>query len=178
MKKILTIAAICASSIAFVGCYTPPGAPINVNPLAAHIGTNNLFNFGTFNPALVFESLSQLPQTGTLNVVGPGISFSASRNLPPGYVAQPIIPLTPDRVALVENDFLASQIYGMRNDHSSQDIILVPSNGWTITFHLAYPPSTLNSSPVVTNTVVVPPSTNSIVIPGSTNTVTSQLKQL
>jgi hypothetical protein len=159
MNKIVTLVMIGASIFVATGCIAPGSSPLNVNP----VGPNKFgFNPGTINPALLFEALSQLPQSGTLNIVGPGISFSAQRNMPPGYVAQPIIPLAADRVTLIENDFFASQVYGMRNDHSSQDITLVPAMGWTITFHLAYPPSTLNGG-LFTNTVVTPSITNSVV---------------
>lgn len=159
MKKKLQIAVIAISAMVLVGCDTNPqwstaNKGININP-AALVGTNSTFNAGTWNPALVFEALSQLPQTGTLNIVGPGVNFSGQRNMPPGYVALPIIPLTPDRAALVEGDFIAAQVYGMRNDHSSQDITVV-GGGWTISFHLAYPPSTLNGQTTTAETNSTP----------------------
>ena len=177
MKKTLALAAIAAITIAIVGCANQPGAkpgaPINVSPQSAVTGQ---FNLGTWNPALVVEAASQCPQVGSITAVGLGVNFSWARNAPPGYVPQAVIPLTADRIALIEGDFLASQVFAMRNNHSSDDV-QVSTGGVVVVIHMAYPPSTLNatSSTLFTNTVITPESVVTNTIPGTTNSVISQV---
>jgi hypothetical protein len=170
-NKITLVLTLCA---ALVGCTSNPNAPINVNPVAALTGQ---FNPGSWNPALVVEAASQCPQVGSIDASGMGVNFHWARNAPPGYVAQPIEPATPDRIALMRADALASQIYALHNDKASDDVS-VSGGGIVVVIHMAYPPSTLNATPASwTNVVVTPPSvvvtTNAV--PGSTNTVVSQV---
>ena len=172
MNTKIAVTIIGLASLAIVGCNTSaPKGPINVNPIAPITGG---FNPGTFNPSLVVEAASQCPQVGSVSVVGFGVNFQWQRNVPPGYVPQPIVPLTADRVALIENDFVASQVYAMRNNHSSDDVS-ISAAGVVIIIHIAYPPSTLNTtaSTTVTNAVVTLPTT--VTIPGGTNNVVSQV---
>jgi len=171
MKKIIVVSCAC---IALVGCTTQPNAPINISPQAALTGQLNL---GTWNPALVVEAASQCPQVGSIDASGMGVNFHWARNAPPNYVAQPIVPATPDRVALMRADALASQVYALHNDTASDDVS-VSGGGVVIVIHMAYPPSTLNPTPPAwTNVVVTPPSVvvSTNLVPGSTNTVVSQI---
>jgi hypothetical protein len=172
MNKITSLLIVSIVSLAVAGCQAPSG-PINVNPLSPIAGTiKGGLNPGTFNPALVVEAASQCPQVGSITAVGGGVNFAWARNAPPGYVPQAVVPLTDDRVALIENDFLASQIYAMRNNHSSDDV-QVSAMGVVIVVHMAYPPSVPNQTLTVTNASVTPPTT--ITIPGSTNAVISNI---
>src|ERR1019366_1385321 len=178
MKKLLalslTIIVAVSPLVLGSGCATTPGAPINLAPSALLSGS---FNLGTWNPALVVEAASQCPQVGSIDASGMGVSFHWARNAPPGYVAQPIDPATPDRIALMRADALASQIYALHNDKASDDVSIAGS-GIVVVIHMAYPPSTLNATiPSWTNVVVTPPSVvlTTNVVPGTTNSVLSQI---
>ena len=182
MKKTLALAALAAITIGLAGCNsTAPTGPVNLNALqtaaSAIAGPNSGLNLGTFNPALVPEAASYCPQVGTVDVVGFGVNFHWARNAPPGYVYTPIAPPTPDRVALFRADAVAGPIYAMHDNHASDDVTF-SATGLVVTIHLAYPPSTLNTTPVstVTNAVVTLPTT--VTIPGATNSVISQLQQV
>ena len=78
--------------------------------------------------------------------------------------------------ALVEADFFAAQVYGLRNNHSSDDVSF-SGFGVVVVIHMAYPPSALNTTAAetmtVTNPVITLPTT--VTIPGGTNNVISQL---
>src|ERR1019366_3122227 len=125
MKKLLalslTIIVAVSALVLGSGCATTPGAPINLATSALLSGS---FNLGTWNPALVVEAASQCPQVGSIDASGMGVSFHWARNAPPGYVAQPIVPLTPDRIALIRGDALGSQVLAMSNDKASDDVTL------------------------------------------------------
>lgn len=164
-------------SAAFVGCGTAPSLtqPSNLNP----VGIVGPLNPPVFNGGAVTLAMTQLRQFGTLDVVGPGINFHLAKNMPPGYVDQPVTPLTADESTLCEHAFIADTLYGMRNDHSSWDMTLVPAMGWTVTLHTAFPPSTLNTNPVtitVTSTNVTPATSVSVPVPAQTNIITSEVK--
>lgn len=170
MKKLL----VSCACIALVGCTaTTPTTPINISPQAALTGQ---FNLGTWNPSLVVEAASQCPQVGSIDASGMGVNFHWARNAPPGYVPQPIVPLTPDRITLIRADALASQVYALSTDKASDDVS-VSGGGIVVVIHMAYPPSVLNATPEswVTNVVVTPPTVLTNVVPGTTNTVVSKI---
>lgn len=179
MQLVIAAASLLAVSL-IAGCNTyQPKGTVNASPLGAVAssltGPNSGFNPGTMNLEALNLSLSQLQQFGTLDVTGTGVSVHLARNMPPGYVWQPTVPLTSNEVALVEADFLASAVYGLRNDHSSVDVVIVPAIGWTVTLHMAYPPSTLNTSVLITNVVTTPSTTFTNTLPSTTKTVVSQV---
>jgi hypothetical protein len=163
-----------ACALFLTGCYTPQGQPVNISPLAALnslASTNSGWNPGTMNPRAVTLACTQLRQFGYVKVIGPnGTIVDFERNMPPGYVDQPVTPLLPDEETLVNGDILGGAIYGLRNDHSNINLTLNPFPGWTILIAMAYPPSSLNTT---TATTITPPSTNMVpvITPATTNTV-------
>jgi len=174
MKKLMLVSLIGVVSTFWTGCNSVAPGPLTSNPVNLNPLGHNSFNPPLFNGMAITLAFSQVRSFGTLDVVGPGVNLHIAKNMPPGYVDQPVTPLTADEVTVVEHAFIADTVYGMRNDHSSWDVILVPAIGWSVTLHTAYPPSVLNTNALITVTNIT--TTAPIVIPGTTNSAAALLQ--